>query len=55
MSQVARETDPDAGRLPYSLEDLKKIFSRDACDARKARVADHWLPLLAWNRGMGNG
>jgi len=58
---VSVKVDPDEGRQPYSAEDLEKLFSRDACDARKGkpagarssveRPADTWLPWLALYTG----
>ena len=48
---VSAKVDREEGRQPYSAEDLQKLFSRDACDARKGRPADTWLPFLAMYTG----
>ena len=48
---VSAKTDPEEGRQPYSADDLKKLFSRDACDARKEKPAHTWLPFLALYTG----
>jgi len=49
--------DPEERRLPYDADDLKKLFSAEAVEARrspfsgvrpaKASPANHWLPFLA--------
>jgi integrase len=43
--------DPEDRRLPYSADDLAKLFSREAVEARKGRPADEWLPWLALYTG----
>jgi integrase len=48
---VSTKADPEDGRQPYSAEDLRTLFSRDACEARKDRSADTWLPWLALYTG----
>jgi integrase len=47
ISQLVTKADPDEGRLPYSADDLKKLFSREAVEARKDNPAHYWLPYLA--------
>jgi uncharacterized protein DUF6538/integrase-like protein len=44
---VSAKVDREEGRQPYSAEDLATLFSRDACEARKGKPADTWLPCLA--------
>jgi integrase len=39
--------DPEDRRLPYDADDLKKLFSREAVEARKESRANYWLPYLA--------
>ncbi len=48
---VSAKRDPEEGRQPYSADDLRTLFSRDACEARKERPPDTWLPWLALYTG----
>jgi integrase len=53
---VGQHNSDDAGRLPYDADDLKKLFSPEAIQARaealrKGRPAEYWLPWLALYSG----
>lgn len=39
--------DPEDRRLPYDTNDLEKLFSAEAVEARKESPANYWLPYLA--------
>lgn len=47
---VVTKTDDDSGRLPYSADDLVKLFSLEAVTDRKTN-AQQWLPWLALYTG----
>jgi integrase len=51
ITTAVAKGDFEERRLPYDADDLKKLFSHDAVEARKARAADYWLPLLALYTG----
>jgi integrase len=50
ITSIAK-TNGEEHRLPYSPGDLKKLFSRDACESRKVTPANYWLPWLALYTG----